>query len=118
MVEHDRLISVLVGFLEDEGYSEIKADLDGYEKPQALWWTDNPDEKVVPDVTAKKNDAVYIYEVETKDSIARECPSEPWKLFSAWAGENDGEFRIFVEKGAETAVENRVSELEIKAKVI
>ncbi len=117
MSVHDNLVSQLITHLVGDRFQNIKADLPEYDQPNAIWWTNKPDEKFIPDATATKNDVPFIFEVETADSIGIDHSDAQWKVFAASASKNSGHFCLYVEEGAEDAAKRRVQELGITADV-
>ena len=83
------------------GYTAIKADIEGYSTPDAIWWTNKPQEQKIPDLTCFKNDAektFIILEAETCSSLSTDHTQDQWKLFSSSAKKNNGEFHVVVPK--------------------
>ena len=82
--KHDYIIKSFTEVLKSDQYKDTKADIDGYERPNKLYWKNGHR----PDITAIY-DKIYhspkrfIFEVETKDSINDEHIVDQWQLFSA-----------------------------------
>ena len=96
---HDALVRMMANYFNSLGYTGIKADLEGYPTPSAVWWTSKPQEQKIPDLTCFKNDAkrtLIILEGETCPTLTTEHTAEQWKLFQAHAKHNNGEFHVVV----------------------
>ena len=115
---HDRLVSQLISHIKSTGFTEVLADVHGYGQPQKIYWKNKPDEKFIPDITAKDGSGVYhIFEVETSDTITGKHTEDQWEIFSANAKSKKGVFVIYVESGFEGEAEKQVRNLGINAEV-
>jgi len=77
-------------------YTDIRADLEGYETPEKVTWKETQ-KGHVPDVTGKDlNGVLHLYEVETEDSINEEHTTDQWNLFSAFAAQHGAVFHVAV----------------------
>mgnify|MGYP006977845567 CR=1 FL=1 len=111
--QHDRLVSYLAGYLRMEGYEEICADIDGYEKP--MWVPIRKTGKSeTPDLTCYKKQ-FHVFEVETEDSIVDRHTSEEWRLFASYAQEEGGTFWVAVPQGCEEQAREQIKKMEIEA---
>src|SRR4030042_1618705 len=98
---HDSLVRMMAIHFNNLGYTAIKADIEGYPNPDAIWWTNKPQEQRIPDLTCYKNDpnrTFIVLEAETCHSLTGEHTTEQWKLFHASATHNKGEFHVVVPK--------------------
>lgn len=105
-VRHDSLVKMMVKYFGSLGYTAITADIDGYPTPNATWWKNKPQEQRIPDLTCYKNDpsrTLIILEAETCPTLTTEHTKEQWKLFSAHAKQNNGEFHVVVPKECSVA---------------
>ena len=57
--DHDDLASQLISHLKSEGFTDIRVDLHGYDQPLKVHWRNKPEEKFIPDVTAKDRDGMH-----------------------------------------------------------
>ena len=92
--EHDRLIRMMANHFASLGYTEIKAHVSGYNRPDEIYGH-------FPDVACRKNDVKrtpIILEAETCDTIFHEHTDGQWKTFYNEAKRSDGEFHIIVPK--------------------
>ncbi len=109
--EHDSMVKSMIAHIKAWGHDDIKADLEGYEKPELIYWP-NTKKGHYPDITSTKSQN-YIFEVETIDSINDSHTEDQWKLFSANAKEHSIMFIVVVPKGAGAEARQRVGELGI-----
>lgn len=123
IAEHQRLIRIMAARFRKEGYTNIKADLEGYALPDPI--IDGRGNQYVPDVTCTKNDPTttrILLEAETCNTIADSHTRAQWRAFA----HAKGEFHLVVPKtceacGAESEVAkamHRLEELGIAAKKI
>lgn len=87
-VEHKRLIRMMVNYFSNQGYTNIKADIDGYPQPEpisdGLWNT------YIPDLTCRKNDwskTRIVLEAETCSTINDSHTAGQWRAFARASGE-------------------------------
>lgn len=111
--EHDSLVKTVAQILVGRGYSDVKADIEGYTPPKKIVW-ETSREGFVPDVTAQR-DELRIFEVETVDTMSAPHTEEQWKLFFAYAKANKAMFYIVFPKGSVDAVKKRLEEIGISA---
>lgn len=109
--EHDSMVRAVAKHVKENGHSNIKADLPGYDKPDLIYW-ESTKEGHIPDVTSTKNQG-YIFEVETDDSIDDSHTEDQWKLFSANAKQHSKKFIVVVPKGSEQQARQRAKQLGI-----
>lgn len=115
--DHDKMVKLVADWLTANNYKSIKADITGYDSPDKIKWSGNPSGHI-PDNTALNSDSKpFIFEVETHDSIDDQHTEDQWKLFSAHAKNNNGEFYVVVPNNSRSAAENRVKSLNITASV-
>ena len=100
--KHEYIIKSFVGVLKSNQYKDIKADIDGYDKPNKLYW-EGSEKGYTPDITAIF-DKVYhsperfIFEVETEDSIDDSHTEDKWKLFGTYGNSFRRRFIVIVPK--------------------
>ena len=111
--KHDKLVAYLAGFLQMDGYTDICADIEGFEKP--MWIPVRRTGKwKTPDVTAHKK-RLHLFEVETDDSIDDRHTAEEWRLFANYAKEEGGQFWVAVPVGSEEKARKRIEKMEVEA---
>lgn len=109
--EHDSMVRSIINYIKGEKHSSIRADLQGYEKPELIYWSGTK-KGHYPDVTSTEGQN-YIFEVETDDSINDSHTEDQWRLFSANAKEHSKTFIVVVSKGAEQQAQQRAKDLGI-----
>ena len=97
--EHDQLILMMARHFSQLGYSNIKADLPGWDKPDYIYWSSNPNKKYYPDLTCKDKNGVYvILEAETCSTLNDDHTHDQFNIFRAHATNLNGRFEVVVPK--------------------
>jgi hypothetical protein len=117
MSKDDELIKkILVSWVARNGYSDIRANIDGFETPSALSNKESED-KLIPDITAFKRGGRWYIEVVRKDADAEKTVSK-WKLLSI-LGKNKGGGLILIAPAGSFAFAERLSKKhDIQAQII
>ena len=110
--EHALMVRSLARALKEQGHTDIKVDLFGYDLPEQIYWETNKQGET-PDVTST-NIKHFIFEVETADSIDDPHTEGQWRLFSAHARQQSKAFVVVVPKGSEKQARQKAAELGIK----
>jgi len=117
--DHDKLVVKAAESLnQNSDFKNIQADVKGYSTPSEINWKGDesghiPDLKAVGTKTSKE----FIFEVETDDSISDNHTEDQWRLFAAYAKQNNGVFYVIVPKGSKQKAESRLKDLELEGKV-
>ena len=117
MSKDDELIKkILVSWVARNGYSDIRANIDGFETPSALSNKESED-KLIPEITAFKRGGRWYIEVVRKDADAEKTVSK-WKLLSI-LGKNKGGGLILIAPAGSFAFAERLSKKhDIQAQII
>ena len=115
--EHDRLVEKLRARLVSNLFSDIKADLPGYVKPDRIVWTDTQ-RGHEPDATAYFFAKQYLYEVETADSLGNDHTYEQCRLFAAYVRNRLAEFSLVVPIGSGAAARYQLASWSLTATVL
>lgn len=95
--EHDQLVLMMAQYFKKLGYSEIKADITGWTKPDNIFWTNLPDQKYCPDVTCLDTNGIFvILEAETCSTLNDTHTKEQFEIFKAHAKNKGGRFEVVV----------------------
>ena len=113
--KHDQMVQYTVNYLNNNGFSDIRADLKGRVQPTKITWK-STSRGHIPDVTAQ-NGQLFLFEVETDDSIFDDHAEDQWKLFATYAREHGAKFWVIVPAGLEPSAQLRLTELGIQAEI-
>lgn len=95
--KEEKLLKKIVEKLENLGYEDIKADVEGYEVPSKLI-RQNDDIEFIPDITATLNGRKYYFEIARKTKEEVKLVGK-WKLLMTLAEMKEGGFKVFVPHG-------------------
>jgi hypothetical protein len=97
MSEHDALVLMMARYFQQQGYTDIKADIPGWTKPDFVYWTNNPENKFYPDLTCRDTRNVFvILEAETCSTLNIQHTQEQFQIFSAHSRKVNGRFEVVV----------------------
>jgi hypothetical protein len=114
--EHDDLVSMMARYFKDQGYTNIQADIDGYQAPPII---KGKVKSHRPDLLCNKTSTTQIIlEAETDDTIDDEHTRSQWHLFWDWAKNHGNEFHLVVPEGYRDAANRRLNEIGISADTI
>jgi hypothetical protein len=116
MTKDDDLIKkILDSFVSRGGYTEVKANIEGFETPSALSNKESED-RVVPDITALKRGGRWYIEVVRKDSEVEKTVSK-WKLLSMLGKARNGGLILMAPSGQYAFAERLTKKHDIQAKI-
>ena len=117
MSKDEELIKkILVTWVARNGYSEVKANIEGYETPSGLSNKDS-DDKLVPDITALKRGGRWYIEVVRKDADAEKTVSK-WKLLSILGKNKWGGLILIAPAGSFAFAERLTKKHDIMVQII
>ncbi|MEP6647560.1 MAG: hypothetical protein ABJC12_10775 [Saprospiraceae bacterium] len=117
MTKDDDLIKkILDSFVSRGGYSEVKANIEGYETPSALSNKESED-RVIPDITALKRNGRWYIEVVRKDSEIEKTVSK-WKLLSMLGKARNGGLILMAPSGQYAFAERLTKKHDIHCKIV
>ncbi len=114
--DDDLIKKILDSHVSRGGYSEVKANIEGYDTPTALSSKDNED-RVVPDITAFKRNGRWYIEVVKKDGEVEKTISK-WKLLSTIGKAKGGGLILFAPSGHFAFAERLIKKHDIPAQII
>ena len=90
-------LSTSISYLENLGYSNIKADLEGYETPKS-YHKKGSDIDVTPDIVAEKEGRKHIFDLSLKSEKPRLLKSK-WLFLNTLSQLKSYRFRLITMKG-------------------
>ncbi|WP_458628894.1 hypothetical protein [Winogradskyella sp. PC D3.3] len=90
-------LSTSISYLENLGYSNIKADLEGYESPKS-YHKKGSDIDVTPDIVAEKEGRKHIFDLSLKSEKPRLLKSK-WLFLNTLSQLKSYRFRLITMKG-------------------
>lgn len=103
---YERMLRNVLPYVAPRGYTNVKADLPGQERPDAIG----------PHTPSISADGLII-EVETKDSLTSEQTKNTWKDLATHAASTSSRFIVVAPKGLEDVAKKQLQDLQITADV-
>ena len=114
--DDDLIKKILDSFVARGGYTEVKANIEGFEAPSALSSKDGED-RVVPDITAVKRGGRWYIEVVRKDAELEKTVSK-WKLLSTLGKSRSGGLILIAPSGQYAFAERLIKKHDITAQIV
>ncbi|AKA34948.1 hypothetical protein [Flagellimonas lutaonensis] len=95
--ENKEFLEKSINHLEAIGFKNIKADLDGYDRPKS-YVRKASDTKITPDIVAVKNGRKYFFDISLKSEKPRLLKTK-WLFLDTLSRMNSNRFRIITTKG-------------------
>ncbi|WP_369997330.1 hypothetical protein [Winogradskyella sp.] len=90
-------LSHSISYLENLGYSNIKADIEGYETPKS-YLKKGSDIEVTPDIVAEKEGRKHIFDLSLKSQKPRLLKSK-WLFLNTLSQIKSYRFRLITKRG-------------------
>lgn len=110
---HDSLVLSACRALAGDGFTNLRADVQGYTQPVRVIWRATS-EGHIPDISAAKGGVPYLFEIETPDTINTEHTASQLKLFDAHMANNNGQAWVVVPVIAEKEAKSLIGTLGLK----
>jgi hypothetical protein len=114
--EEDMIKKVIETYVNRNGYSEVRANIDGWETPSSLSFK-NGEEKLVPDITASKRGGKWYIELVRKDGD-QEMTVSKWKLLSVLGKAKGGGLVLISPPGSYAFAERLTKKHDIQVQII
>ncbi|MEP6796220.1 MAG: hypothetical protein WBP41_06865 [Saprospiraceae bacterium] len=114
--DDDLIKKILDSFVSRGGYTEVKANIDGFETPSALSNKESED-RVIPDITALKRNGRWYIEVVRKDGEVEKTVSK-WKLLSMLGKARNGGLILMAPSGQYAFAERLTKKHDIHCKIV
>ena len=90
-------LSHSISYLENLGYSNIKADMEGYESPKS-YLKKGSDIEITPDIVAEKEGRKHIFDLSLKSQKPRLLKSK-WLFLNTLSQIKSYRFRLITKRG-------------------
>jgi hypothetical protein len=114
--DDDLIKKILDSFVSRGGYTEVKANIEGFETPSALSSKGN-DDRVIPDITALKRGGRWYIEIVRKEGEVERTVSK-WKLLSTLGRSKSGGLILIAPSGHFAFAERLIKKHDIPAQII
>lgn len=95
--EHSDFLETSVNYLQNLGYENIKADLDGYETPKS-YHKKGSDVIITPDIVAEKEGRKHIFDISLKTPKTNLLKSK-WLFLNTLSALKSHSFRLITTRG-------------------
>ncbi len=96
-LENQKFIQESVSYIENLGYENIKADIEGYDTPKA-YHKKGSDFIITPDIVAEKSGRKHYFEVSLKSEKPNLLKSK-WRFLEVLTRMKDNRFKIITYRG-------------------
>lgn len=114
--ENEAFIQESVNYLQNLGFENIKADIEGFESPKSYVKKDG-DIKITPDITATRRTRKYYFEIGLKSEKQRLLKTK-WRFLDVLSRMNDHRFRIITKKGHYKFTNDMLNDLNLNKTLI
>lgn len=110
------LLEQSVQHLQQKGFENIKADLDGYETPKS-YRRKGSDLVITPDITAQRDGRKHFFEVSVKSEKPTLLKTK-WRFLDVMTNLKDHRFKIITARGHYAFTRQMLDELNLEKKLI
>jgi hypothetical protein len=96
-LENKAFLEKSINHLENNGFENIKADVDGYETPKT-YLRKGTDSKITPDIVAEKNGQKHVFDISLKSEKPTLLKSK-WLFLEALSKIESSSFRVITTRG-------------------
>jgi len=114
--DNEAFIKESVNYLQNLGFENIKADVDGFEPPKS-YVKKNGNIKITPDITATRRTKKYYFEIGLKSEKPRLLKSK-WRFIDVLSRMNNHRFRIITTRGHYKFTNDILSDLNLNKTLI
>jgi hypothetical protein len=105
-----------VSYLENNGYEDIQADVEGRETPKS--YTKQSDKTIItPDIVAYKNGRKYYFEIGQKSDKPNDLKTK-WRFLDVITRAKDHQFKIITTRGNYKFTDDMISDLNLNKSAI
>ncbi|WP_027419611.1 hypothetical protein [Crocinitomix catalasitica] len=105
-----------VNYLENDGYEDIKADVEGLETPKS--YTKQSDKSTItPDIVAFKNGRKHYFEISQKSDKPNQLKTK-WRFLDVYTRAKNHNFKIITTRGNYKFTQEMLSDLNLQKNAI
>ncbi len=112
--EHSEFLETSVNYLQNLGYENIKADLDGYETPKS-YHKKGSDVTITPDIVAEKEGRKHIFDISLKTPKTNLLKSK-WIFLNTLSALKSHNFRLITTRGHYKFTDEMLSDINLTNK--
>jgi len=115
-VENESFLKESLSYLENLGFENIQADLEGYETPKS-YLKKGSDISITPDIVAEKAGRKHYFEIGLKSEEPTLLKSK-WRFLEVLTRMKDDRFRIITRRGHYKFTQDMLDDLNLDKKPI
>ncbi|MCX7548587.1 hypothetical protein OS188_11560 [Xanthomarina sp. F1114] len=108
-LENEVFLKETLTYLENSGFSNIKADVEGYETPKS-YLKKGSDITITPDIVAEKGGRKHYFEISLKSEKPKLLKSK-WRFLDVLTRMKDDRFKIITRRGHYKFTQDMLDEL-------
>ncbi|MCB0461614.1 MAG: hypothetical protein R2816_05255 [Flavobacteriaceae bacterium] len=112
--EHSEFLEASVNYLQNLGYENIKADLEGYETPKS-YHKKGSDVTITPDIVAEKEGRKHIFDISLKTSKTNLLKSK-WIFLNTLSALKSHRFKLITTRGHYKFTDEMLSDINLTDK--
>lgn len=114
--ENKKILKESVTYLEDRGFENIHADLEGYEAPKS-YIKKNSDVVITPDIVAERSGIKHYFEISIKSAKPRLLKSK-WQFLDTLTRMRNQRFKIITRRGHYKFTDEMLKDLNLEKNLI
>ena len=112
--KYSRFLNDSINYLENLGFENIKADIDGYDRPKSYTKVGS-DISITPDIVAEKNARKHIFDIGLKSSKPNLLKSK-WLFLNTLSNLKSHKFRLITTRGHYKFTNEMLSDINLNDK--
>ena len=112
--KYSRFLNDSINYLENLGFENIKADMDGYDRPKSYTKVGS-DISITPDIVAEKNGKKHIFDIGLKSSKPNLLKSK-WLFLNTLSNLKSHKFRLITTRGHYKFTNDMLSDINLNDK--
>ena len=112
--KYSRFLNDSISYLENLGFENIKADIDGYDRPKSYTKVGS-DISITPDIVAEKNGRKHIFDIGLKSSKPNLLKSK-WLFLNTLSNLKAHKFRLITTRGHYKFTNEMLSDINLNDK--
>ena len=112
--KYSRFLNDFINYLENLGFENIKADIDGYDRPKSYTKVGS-DISITPDIVAEKNGRKHIFDIGLKSSKPNLLKSK-WLFLNTLSNLKSHKFRLITTRGHYKFTNEMLSDINLNDK--
>lgn len=114
--ENKEILKESVAYLENKGFENIRAEVDGYETPKSYHKKDS-DVVITPDIVAERAGVKHYFEISLKSDKPRQLKSK-WQFLDTLTKMRNERFKIITRRGHYKFTDEMLKDLNLEKNLI